>query len=86
MGFPTRLIVGGAVAGLALTYYVRSRRARTGDGYLQIIRQLPGDAARLIDETRERATSAFDVGATAAREREAEFSRQLQAAGAQPDP
>ncbi len=85
MGFSTRLIAGGAVAGLALTYYLRDRRACTGDGYLQIMRRLPGDAARLIDETRERAARAFAEGASAARDREAEFSRQLQSAGAPPD-
>ena len=52
MGLSTKLIVSGAVAGVALAYYVRSRRARTGEGYLHIVRQLPGDALRWVDDTK----------------------------------
>lgn len=82
MLFPTRLVVAGAVAGVALGYYVRTRHARTGEGYLEIVRRLPGDAARWADRTRERAARALEEGKTAARDRETEFSLQLQAAGA----
>ena len=84
MGFSTKLIVSGAVAGAALTYYMRSRRARTGEGYLQIVRSLPGDALRWIDDTKAHAAKALEEGKGAARERDQEFSRQLLAAGAPP--
>ena len=84
MGLSTRLIVTGAVAGAAFTYYVRSRHARTGEGYLHIVRQLPGDALRWVDDTRSRATKALEEGKTAARDRDEEFTRQLLAAGAPP--
>ncbi len=85
MGLSTRLIVGGAVAGVALTYYVRSRRARTGEGYLDIVRSLPGDVMRWADETRDRAVKAIEDGKTAARRRDEEFARQLLAAGSPPE-
>jgi hypothetical protein len=84
MGLSTRLIVTGAVAGVAFTYYVRSRHARTGEGFLHIVRQLPGDVLRWADDTRSRATKALEQGKTAARERDEEFTRQLIAAGAPP--
>jgi hypothetical protein len=84
MGLSTKLIVGGAVAGTALTYYMRSRRRRTGESYLSIVRQLPGDALRWVDDTRTRAVKALDEGKGAARERDEEFTRQLTAAGAPP--
>ena len=84
MGLSAKLVVSGAVAGAALTYYVRSRRARTGEGYLQIARSLPGDALRWIDDTKGHAAKALEEGKTAARERDDEFARQLLAAGAPP--
>ena len=86
MGFSTKLIVSGAVAGVALTYYVRTRHARTGESYLDIVRRLPGDALRWADDTRDRATKALEEGKTAARRRDEEFSQQLLEAGAQPGP
>ncbi len=82
MGLSTRLVVGGAVAGAALAYYVRGRHQRTGESYLRIVRQLPGDALRWVDDTKARAVKALDEGKTAARERDEEFTRQLIAAGA----
>ena len=85
MGLSTKLIVSGAVAGAALTYYLRSQRARTGEGYLDIVRRLPGDVLRWADDTRARATKALDEGKAAARDRHEEFSRDLLAAGAPPD-
>jgi hypothetical protein len=84
MGLSTKLVVGGAVAGTALAYYLRSRHARTGEGYLDIVRALPGDALRWMDETKSRAALALEEGKTAARDRDAEFTRQLLAAGAPP--
>jgi len=41
MGLSTRLIVAGAVAGTAFAYYTRTRRARTGESYFDIVRALP---------------------------------------------
>ena len=76
--------MSGAVAGAAFTYYVRSRRARTGEGYLQIVRRLPSDALRWVDATKVRATRALEEGKSAARDRDEDFSRQLLAAGAPP--
>jgi hypothetical protein len=84
MGLSTKLIVSGAVAGAALGYYVRSRHQRTGESYLSIIRQLPGDARSWADGTRARAVRALEAGKTAARDRDEEFTRQLNAAGAPP--
>ena len=52
MGLSTKLIVSSAVAGAALTMYVRTRHQRTGEGYLSIVRQLPGDALRWAGDTR----------------------------------
>jgi hypothetical protein len=84
MGLSTKLIVSGAVAGAALTYYVRSRHQRTGESYVSIVRQLPGHALRWVDDTKARATRALEEGKVAARERDEEFTRQLTAAGAPP--
>jgi hypothetical protein len=84
MGLSTKLIVSGAVAGAALGYFVRSRHQRTGESYLTIIRQLPGHAMSWVDDTRSRATRALEAGKVAARDREEEFTRQLNAAGAPP--
>ena len=84
MGLSTRLIVSGAVASAALAYYVRNRRARTGEGYLEIVRRLPGDALRWADDTKARATHALEEGKTVARQRDAEFTRQITAAAASP--
>ena len=82
MGFSAKLIVSSAVAGAALTYYVRTRHQRTGESYFSIVRRLPGDAMRWVDDTRDRAVKALEEGKVAARERDQEFNRQLAAAGA----
>ncbi len=81
MGLPSRLVVGGIVAGAALAYYVQRRRARTGESYVQILLQLPSDAQRWVQDAQRRATHALEEGKTAARERDAELTRQLEAAG-----
>jgi hypothetical protein len=86
MALSTRLIVSGAVAGAALTYYLRSRHARTGESYLSIVRRLPGDALNWVGDTGKRATTALEEGKTAARRRDEEFSRRLLEAGAPPRP
>ena len=82
MGLSSKLIVGGFAAGAALAYYVRTRHARTGEGYLDIVKQLPADAQRWAGEARRRAVLAIEEGKVAAREREADMVRRLEAAGA----
>jgi hypothetical protein len=79
MGFPRSFTAGAVVAGAALAMYVRRRRQRTGQGYVQIIKQLPSDAQRWATQTRERAVKAIDDGRTAARHREDELTKQLEA-------
>jgi hypothetical protein len=72
------------VAGAGLAYYVHQRHQRTGAGYLDVIKQLPGEVRRAGDEARRRAAEAFEQGKAAARRREADLLRQLKAAGAPP--
>jgi hypothetical protein len=79
MGFTRSLTGGAAVAGAALAYYVRRRHQRTGQGYLSIIKQLPSDAQRWASQTRERAVLAVEEGKRAARHREDELTKQLEA-------
>ena len=80
MGFPRSFTAGALVGGAALALYVRRRHQRTGQSYVHIIKQLPSDAQRWATQTRERATRAIDDGKTAARHREDELTRQLEAA------
>lgn len=82
MGVPRSFSAGAAVAGAALALYVRRRHRRTGQSYVQIIKQLPSDAQRWATQTRERAVKALEDGKTAARVREDELTRQLEAAKA----
>lgn len=86
MGLPARLLAGGVVAGLALAAYVYDRRARTGADVLTVLRQLPADLRRLRDEAQRRAVRALEEGCEAARRREAELVRQLEAAGPRREP
>ena len=79
MSFSTKLVVGGVVAGAALTYYVRRRHARTGESYLEILAQLPTLARNSAEDMRRRALVAFEDGKAAARAREEEFTRELEA-------
>jgi len=72
-----------AAAGLA--YYVQQRSAQTGEGYLSVVRQLPGQARAWWSETRERATLAIEEGRRAARLREQEVERQIAAAEGRED-
>lgn len=80
MAFPRSLSVGAVVAGTALVYHVRRRHQTTGQSYMQIIRQLPSDAQLWATRTRERAARAIEDGRKAARHREDELTRQLEAA------
>src|SRR5512136_949018 len=76
------LLGAAVVAGAGLAYYVHQRHQRLGVGYLDVIKQLPGEVQRAGDEARKRATEAFEQGKSAARRREADLVRQLKAAGA----
>jgi hypothetical protein len=84
MAFASKLVVGGIAAGAALAYYVQKRRVRTGEGYLDILRQLPSAAQDWAVDARRRAALALEEGKTAARERDADFTKQLTAASAPP--
>lgn len=86
MGLPARLLACGAVAGLALAAYVYDRRARTGADVLTILGQLPADLRRLRGEVQRRALRALEEGRAAAREREAEIVRRLEAAAPRREP
>lgn len=75
-------LVGAAVVvGAGLAYYVYQRHERTGQSYLDLVRQLPGEVQRVSAEARQRAAEALEHGKAAARRREAELVRQLEAAG-----
>jgi hypothetical protein len=84
MGFASKLVAGGIAAGAALAFYVQKRRARTGEGYLDILRQLPSDAQRWAVDAKHRAALALEEGKAAARERDSDFRKQLTAASAPP--
>jgi len=79
------LLGAAVVAGAGLAYYVHQRHKRTGMGYLDIVKQLPGDVEHVTDEARRRAAEAFENGIAAARRREAELVKRLEAAGAPPE-
>ncbi|MCX6372013.1 MAG: hypothetical protein NTX16_02840 [Actinobacteria bacterium] len=84
MGVTSKLVAGGVAAGAALAYYVQKRRARSGEGYLDILRQLPSDAQRWASGAKQRAALALDDGKAAARERDSALTKQITAAGAPP--
>jgi len=63
---------------------VQKRRARTGEGYLDILRQLPSAAQSWALDAKRRAALALEEGKTAARARDADFTKQLTAAGTPP--
>jgi hypothetical protein len=75
------LLGAAVVAGAGLVYYVHQRHQRLGVGYLDVIKQLPGEVQRAGGEARKRATEALEQGKSAARRREADLVRQLKAAG-----
>lgn len=81
MGLSTRLIVGGVAAGAALAYYVKRRHGATGETYLDILAQLPAVARSSVANVKRRASLALEDGRAAARAAEADFARQLEAAG-----
>ncbi len=77
MAIANKMMVGGLVVAAAVTCYARRRHARTGEGYVAIIGSLPSDARVWWGKVRQHAALALEDGRAAAREREAELSRQL---------
>ena len=75
------LAFGAMLAGAGLAYYVHERSRATGQGYLEILRQLPSDTRRTYDDVRRRAVLALEDGVQAARRREDQVERELVAAG-----
>lgn len=75
------LVFGSALAGAGLAYYVHERSRKTGESYLEVVRQLPADARRAYGEVRRRSALALEDGLSAARRREDMVERELVAAG-----
>ncbi|MGZ4198806.1 MAG: hypothetical protein ACXVP1_01320, partial [Thermoleophilia bacterium] len=61
------LVFGTVLAGASVAYYVRERSASTGQSYVEVLRQLPGEARRGYGEARRRAQLAIEDGLRAAR-------------------
>jgi len=84
MGFATKIAFGGLALGAAVVYYVQKRHVATGESYVDIVKQLPSVARRTADDVRRRATHALEEGKAAARVRDEELARQLEAAPSPP--
>jgi len=74
-------VSAAVVAGAGLAYYVHRRKTCTGASYLDVIKELPGQVQRVSTEARQRAAEAVEKGKAAARRRDAELARELEAAG-----
>lgn len=74
------LVFGTVLAGATVAYYVHERSASTGQSYVEVLRQLPGEARRGYGEARRRAQLAIDDGLRAARVRERQVDHALGAA------
>jgi hypothetical protein len=79
------LVFGSALVGVGVAYYVREQSRSTGQSYLEIVRQLPGDARRAYEQGRRRAQLALTDGLRAAGEREHQVQRDLTAAAPRDD-
>ena len=71
--------IGMAFVGVGLVYYVHQRSAESGLGYGEILRRLPAETRHLFDDTLRRSVSALEDGLVAARSREIEIVRDLEA-------
>ncbi len=85
MRFWGTLVFGTALGGVSDAYYVHERRRATGQSYVEVLRQLPGEARRGYDEARRRAQLAIDDGLRAARVRERQVDHALRAAAPRGD-
>ena len=73
-------LLGAAVAtGAGVAYYAYRKHCDTGQSYLDIVKQLPGEVQR-------RANDAVREGKAAARRRDEEMARQLQSGSSRPAP
>ena len=77
MRFFGTLVFGTVLAGAGLVYYVHERSAGTGESYLEVLKQLPSEVGRSVDEARRRAVLALEDGFAAARRRADEVEREL---------
>lgn len=80
MSLAARMAFGGLVVGTALAYYVQRRHVTTGDSYVRILKGLPAAARRSADDVKRRATKALEEGKVAARARDEELVRHIEAA------
>jgi hypothetical protein len=79
MKFLGTLFGAAVVTAAGVGYYAYRRHCDTGQSYLDIVRQLPGEVQR-------RATDAMTEGRAAARRRDDELQRQLQTGSTTPAP
>lgn len=70
MRFWGTLVFGTALAGAGVAHYVRERSRASGQSYVEVLRQLPGEVRRGYGEARQRAQLAVGDGLRAARARE----------------
>lgn len=80
MGFATKIALGGLALGAAVAYYVQKRHVATGESYVDIVKQLPAVARHTAGDVKRRATHALEEGKAAARVRDEQLTRQLEAA------
>jgi hypothetical protein len=73
--------LGIVLVGAGVAYYVRRRSAECGLAYMDVLKQLPGEARRYWDETRRRGALALEDGLSAAHRREEEVLRAIAAVG-----
>lgn len=79
MKFFGTLLSAAVVTGAGVAYYAYRRHCDTGQSYLDIVKQLPGEVQR-------RASDAVAEGRAAAKRRDEELRRQLTAGPGTPPP
>ena len=77
MKFLSSLLGAAVVTGAGVAYYAYRKHCDTGQSYLDIVKQLPGEVQR-------RAGEAVSEGRAAARRRDQEMARQLQTGSSAP--
>ncbi len=79
------VVFGSALLGIGVAYYVHDRSQTTGQSYVEVLRQLPGQARRTYAEARVRAQLALSDGLRAAQVREIQVDHDLTAAAPRDD-
>jgi hypothetical protein len=74
--------LGIVLVGAGVALYVRRRCTETGLGYLDVLKQLPGEVRKYWDDTRRRGMLALEDGLSAAHRREEEVLRAIAVVGA----